>query len=282
LGITINYGNPEGLFHLEKAYQLNPRQPGLLNKLGTAYIKFNRHQEAAVWLRAALKKDSSDIVAKYFLSIADGRKPEKELREQYIEAIFDKFSESFEGLLERLGYKIPLIAREFIETIHGRNFKFKNMVDLGCGTGLGGMAFRDCAEQVTGIDISKSMLEKASLKNIYDTLLQGEVLGTLERSDTVWDLFLATDILVYFQELDPLFLAVRKRSAPGALFVFSTESSEIENFVIRVSGRTAHSSGYIHNLAELYNFTPVMEKRLFIRKEHEKWVEGDLFIYKLP
>jgi len=282
--ILITLGNPEGLKHLEHAYLLNPSQPGLLNKLGIGYFKFGKTQDAIVRLKAALKQDPDDNEVKYFLTIAEGRKPDKELEEQYVEEIFNKFSGGFEQhLVERLGYKIPTISREMILQIYGSDRKFMHMVDLGCGTGLGGHAFRDCTEQLTGIDLSEKMLQEAARKNVYDRLLHGEVITVLEKLDDFFDFFLAADMIVYFQELEALFESIRKKSAPGAVLVFSTESyDDHEDFIIRESGRIAHNSRYIHRLADSANIKIVAEQRLPLRKEHENWIEGDLYICELP
>jgi len=281
--LLVDYGNSQGLMHLEKANQINPHQEGLLNRLGTAYLKFNKPQEAVLRLNSALEQNPDDTVAKYFLCIATGRKPDKELRERYVEEIFNKYSVSFEqDLVERLGYKIPSTARETIENLYGSAIKFNHMADIGCGTGLGGLAFRDCTERLTGIDLSSRMLQKAAQKNIYDSLLHGEVIDVLDNLDGFFDFFLATDLLSYFQELNLLLTAIRNRSSAGALLVFSTESNDSVDFVVRESGRVAHSAKYIHALAETFNINIVAEKRLPIRKDHAKWIEGDLFICELP
>lgn len=246
------------------------------------YLKFDKPQEASVALRSSLQENPDDIVAKYFLCIAEGRKPGKILREEYVEKIFDEYSNRFEqDLVDNLGYRIPSIIRETIERLYGNDIKFSNMVDLGCGTGLGGLAFKDCPERLTGIDISARMLEKASEKNIYDSLVQGELIDVLDNTETSFDFFLAADIFIYFQELDPLFASIKNRSTAGALLAFTTESNDTEGIVIRKSGRIAHSPGYIRRITDEFNFKIVMEKRMPIRKDHKQWVEGDLFVCKV-
>jgi predicted TPR repeat methyltransferase len=73
-----------------------------------------------------------------------------------------------------------------------------------------------------------------------------------------------------------------KRSSSGALLVFSTEKNDIEDFFVRESGRIAHSTRYIQTVTETFNIKIFAEKRLPIRKDHAKWIEGDLFICELP
>ena len=48
-------------------------------------------------------------------------------------------------------------------------------LDLGCGTGLSGAAFKDRAGHLTGIDLSPAMIEKARSRGIYDSLAVADI-----------------------------------------------------------------------------------------------------------
>jgi predicted TPR repeat methyltransferase len=95
---------------------------------------------------------------------------------------------------------------------------FDNALDLGCGTGLSGQAFRSLVNRLEGVDISSKMVALAEQKKIYDALNVGEILDYLKPSTTYYDLFIAADVLAYFGNLAPLFENVKKRSAKGAYF----------------------------------------------------------------
>jgi len=282
--LLVDRKDIKGLKHLEKAYKINPNLPGLMTKLGVACLIFDKVGEARLFLEGALREDPSDIIARYYLCLAEGNKPDKELRKKYVEKLFDKYSDRFEEeLTDKLDYKIPTTSREILERIHGCPLRFDNMVDLGCGTGLSGQAFRDCTQRLTGIDLSGKMLQEASRKNIYDALIQGEIIQVLDASDSFFDFFLATDLLVYLQELVSLFTAIRNRASSGALLVFTTEShNNHEDYIFRESGRTAHNPQYIHRLTDRFNIKIAWEQRLPIRREASEWIEGDLFICQLP
>ena len=216
------------------------------------------------------------------MSLAEGRLPDKESRTKYVMKVFESNSETFEDhLVKKLEYKIPTVARERIERIYGSDIRFENMVDLGCGSGLSGIAFRGCAKNIVGIDLSRGMLDIASDKGVYDILLQGEIIEVLDGLDKEFDFFLATDFFIYLQELDNLFAAIKKKAAPGALFVFSTERHEGNSFAVSdKTGRTAYSVNYINALTEEFNFQTVEETRIPIRKEKGVWIEGELYILK--
>ena len=88
---------------------------------------------------------------------------------------------------------------------------FAHALDLGCGTGLAGVAFRDCVERLEGIDLSPGMVAEARAKGIYDALHVGEVVAHLKAAtDRQFDLILAADVLVYVGDLAPLFLEVAR------------------------------------------------------------------------
>ena len=44
------------------------------------------------------------------------------------------------------------------------------ILDLGCGTGLAGLAFQPLAARLDGVDLSPAMIEKARARGIYDHL----------------------------------------------------------------------------------------------------------------
>jgi hypothetical protein len=46
--------------------------------------------------------------------------------------------------------------------------RFGAMLDLGCGTGLGGAAFRAFVDRLVGVDLSPAMVAQASAKGLYD------------------------------------------------------------------------------------------------------------------
>ena len=60
-------------------------------------------------------------------------------------------------------------------------FKGGTVLDLGCGTGLMGQYLRDNAAQLIGIDLSAAMLEEARNKQIYDALVEGDIVEYCRR-----------------------------------------------------------------------------------------------------
>jgi predicted TPR repeat methyltransferase len=266
----------------QKALSLDPRLAGPNRQLGIACLESGNRSEAVSRLRIALQQKPDDVVARYFLSIAEGKLPDKDTRTEFVKDLFDHYSADFDThLVERLQYNVPAVARETLEKIFGNDLKFQNMVDLGCGTGLSGIAFRDCTEQMVGIDLSGEMLDRASGRKVYNTLLQGDISQVLDVLEQKFDFFLATDVVIYFQDLTGLFASIRDKAAREALLVFSTERYEGEGFAVTPTGRTAHSFDYIRTVAESFQFRIMEHLTIPIRKEKEGWIEGELYLLKL-
>ena len=63
------------------------------------------------------------------------------------------------------------------------------VLDLGCGTGLVGQAFKMDKNSFIGVDISQKMLDKAALKGVYANLIKADIvdfLQTLKLISLIW------------------------------------------------------------------------------------------------
>jgi predicted TPR repeat methyltransferase len=117
-------------------------------------------------------------------------------------------------------------------------------------------------------------------RGLYGRLIESDVeafLANAEAGQATYDLVVATDLLIYLGDLAGLFGLVAARLAPQALFAFSVETTEQENFTLLPSGRFAHSRAYIARLAER-DFRIVETKETTIRLEANQPVKGALVL----
>ena len=68
--------------------------------------------------------------------------------------------------------------------------------------------------------------------------------------------------------------------SPGALFVFSVENSERQDFILRSSGRYAQSHQYIYKLANTFGFCIESADPAQIRKHGNDFIQGTIYILK--
>ena len=70
-------------------------------------------------------------------------------------------------MVHDLGYRAPQILRSLAEMLMIGLDGPLDILDLGCGTGLAGEAFKSLARRLDGIDLSPLMIERAKGRGIY-------------------------------------------------------------------------------------------------------------------
>jgi predicted TPR repeat methyltransferase len=196
-----------------------------------------------------------------------------------VKNIFNDYARTFdEHLVNKLKYQTPIKLFQLIErSTPARDI---DVLDLGCGTGLMGVHLRQIAKTLTGVDLSEKMLQEAKRRGIYDELHCSdisEVLGTHDRS---YDLVVASDVFVYIGDLNPVFQLIKKSLKTNGLFCFSVEKSDADNFILRGTGRYAHSSKYIRDLAAALGFRVESIEAAVIRQESSRDVDGYISILR--
>lgn len=222
--------------------------------------------------------------------------------EEYIVGLYSGFAKDFDNLLVRkLHYETPALLRRLVDGVlpasrRGKSWA-RRAADLGCGTGLSGVAFRSCVKNMTGVDLSPEMVEKAKERQCYESLVVGDVETVLNRSNgeetksesshastRMYDLVFACDVFVYIGDLCSIFASVRNSLiSPDGLFSFSAECLDEDQavgngFVLQKCARFAHKLSYIEELANKFGFEIRATKRCAIRKNEGKDVAGILAV----
>lgn len=203
----------------------------------------------------------------------------------YVETLFDQHAEAFEDILvEQLGYAVPMMVRQRLQTLELG--PFKRLLDLGCGTGLTGESLRDMAEDITGIDISENMVEIAHEKGVYETLYVAEVEDFLDdNDDEPFDIITATDVLPYLGALEPLLFGAAENMEAGGVFIFSSETLPDEimagrPYMVGQHHRFAHSEAYVRERLAATGFDLVEITDINVRMQDGNPTPGHLVIAK--
>ena len=174
------------------------------------------------------------------------------MSETYVRRLFDQYAGRYDAALtERLAYRGPALLRDAVEQqmrAIGRPLYFPSMLDLGCGTGLGGAAFRAIADRLVGVDLSPAMIAQAESKGLYDRLAAANLADFLiaeAGSGVDYNLVLAADVFVYLNDLTPIVAAAARVLAPGALFAFTVETHAGDGVQLLPTLRYAHGEPYI-------------------------------------
>ncbi len=219
----------------------------------------------AAYLRFA---DADVMGAEARLALLGAAPTPASLPAAYVRTLFDQYAERFdEALLTRLEYRAPYQLRAAFDKAAPLAAASLRVLDLGCGTGLAGEAFRDRASWLAGVDLSPGMVAAARRKRLYDSLAVEEAVTALAARPAAYDLVVAADVLVYIGDLAPLFRAARHALAAGGYICVSTERADAGDYSLGRGCRYAHGRPYIERLAAETGFEVVLHEDAVCRQE---------------
>jgi len=268
---------PDAIDTVEALIKDHPNEALLYNMCGGCYASLGQLDMAVKNYEKALKIKPDYAVPQHMLNSLIGY-TSKEPPKEYIKNLFDDFAERFDdSLVQKLDYKLPFIMKELILKLDPNKSKFDKVIDMGCGTGLAGKGLRDISNNLTGIDISQNMVAKARELDVYDSLIVGDIVDTLNSSQEKYDLFIALDVFIYLGELTTIINTVRDCCNKNALFIFSVESQMGDGYSLLKSARYSHSERYVLKTAS-DGFKLIESQEVNLRKEKDGWIVGKIFI----
>jgi predicted TPR repeat methyltransferase len=230
---------------LEQTLELAPGYAAAWFTLGEVRDKAGDRDGAVAAFRKAAAADPQDRHGAKLHLIRLGAAPAAAMPESYVRTLFDVYAPKFDhALTQGLGYRAPELLLRAVQA-SGVPMKFSNALDLGCGTGLGGAAFKPFCERLAGVDLSPAMLAQARAKNIYDRLEAGDVVAFLQTETARYDLVLAADVYMYLDDLHPVLKAVAEVLDPNATVAFSVESHDGDGVLLRDTLRYAHGVAHV-------------------------------------
>ena len=245
---------------LAQALELAPGFAAAWFALGEIKNKAGDKDGAVAAFRAACDADPQDrhgaSLQLALLGAGDGAMPAG-----YVRALFDQYARDFDRALgEGLSYRAPALLLAAIAAACkdcGRAMRFGAMLDLGCGTGLAGAAFRAHVDWLIGVDLSPGMIAQARAKGLYDRLIVDDIMQFLAAeaaAQAQHHLVVAADVFTYFSDLAPIAAAIARVLAPGGLFAFTTEtqteSDDGAGAGLRATLRYAHSDEHVRAALE--------------------------------
>ena len=134
----------------------------------------------------------------------------------------------------------------------------KNILELGCGTGIHAKKFAELGYYVEGIDLSETMLRLAIDRQSVSEIAVSERLSFLEgdirsyesslRFDTIISLFHVMSYMISNEDLNQTFKTVKKHLKPQGIFIFdcwhgpgvlkdkpTSRSKSFENEIVSIS-----------------------------------------------
>jgi len=135
---------------------------------------------------------------------------------------YDAWASSYDRELANWGYEAPEQAAGLMKG-HLKGFETARILDCGCGTGMTGAALREAGAggELIGFDASRSSLETAREKKIYDRLEQADLNERLALADDSVDGILCIGVLTYLEE-ESIFREWLRILRPGGVVVFTS------------------------------------------------------------
>jgi predicted TPR repeat methyltransferase len=179
------------------------------------------------------------------------------MTDAYVRRLFDQYAAHYDtALTEQLGYRGPELLHSAVSRVMaagGQAMRFASVLDLGCGTGLCGAAFRQHADRLAGVDLSPAMIAQAAAKNLYDYLAVGEIEAFLAGEAATgkkYHLVLAADVFVYLNDLAPTLAAIARVLAPTGIIAFTVERNPGNGMKLLPTLRYAHADAYLRQTLE--------------------------------
>ncbi|MEO1427383.1 MAG: methyltransferase domain-containing protein, partial [Pseudomonadota bacterium] len=239
------------------------------DRLGTLYDLARSHEDAGEidmaedYFRRCLALDPADHcgVAIRLATLGVHPTPDK-APDAYVATLFDQHAAGFDKILTQdLGYAVPTQIAGMLQT--GGVTGLGRVLDLGCGTGLCGLALDGSYDYLVGVDLSEKMIDEAHGRDVYDLLYNHEAISfltawhqarqtaDLQVNHQPFDTVLAADVLPYLGSLDRLATAIADILAPGGRFIFSCETLADETafnaqgWTLTGQHRFAHGHDYL-------------------------------------
>lgn len=237
-----------------------------VNIAETLTLLHGQKPETAVKIAQNWHRQAPDNAFAVHICAALQGKLENENNQIYVEKLFDNFADNYELVLQKLDYGVVRSLRNFTGPVEG------TLVDLGCGTGLAGLAYQAAGTRLVGVDISEKMLAQARKKGIYKELIKADIVSWLLQKPQA-DAFVAADVFNYIGRLE----SVIDAAAPVKL-AFSTEDDHsVDTCRLTPSGRFAHNPEYVEKLLQKAGYHRIERQSSVLRTENGQPVKGTLW-----
>jgi predicted TPR repeat methyltransferase len=270
----------EAIHDLKKILTIDDRHIDTHCNLAAIYLKLKNSDAALTHYQIILKLTDKHVIANYMVSALTQLSIPDYAPLEYIKNLFDNYAFQFDmHLQDILQYRTPELLREQLNPFLRK--KKYNLLDLGCGTGLSGQSFIDISKKITGVDISRNMLNKAKEKGCYDILIEKDILEAVTELGEDFELILCIDTLVYFGKLNEFFEKIIPSLAIDGLLAFSIELGETTStYILQPNGRYQHAEIYVRQLAEKNRLKLLSCTNVVGRQQDGEPIETGLFIFQ--
>jgi predicted TPR repeat methyltransferase len=199
-----------------------------------------------------------------------------------VKASFDAYAPEFDRHIRSLGYRAPELVAEVLARRLCAADRGLDVLDGGCGTGLSAPLLRPYARQLTGVDLSPAMLDRARSTALYDCLVEGELGEFLVAHPQSFDVCVLVDVLIYFGDLRAILASAARSLRAGGLLVFSVEKSDQPGSHLHRTGRYSQHPEHVRAALDAAGFVAIEQADHHIRSEADTPVVGLIVSARRP
>jgi predicted TPR repeat methyltransferase len=268
----------EALAGFDRVVALDPGNAVGWNNRANTLVGLKRLEEAAECYGRALqiRPDLETAKSNRFLVLLQLKKVSR-IADFALRDMFDEVATRFDQLMvDGLDYRGHLHLRTLADAKLPPSKPPMRILDLGCGTGLVGDAFKDLAAggRLDGIDLAPRMIDVARKRGIYDDLILGDLETVLAAAGSSYDLIVSADTMVYLGDLAPTFKGVFNRLSAGGFYLFAVESKDGPGWEQTDVSRFRHSEAYLKEEAARSGLEYFAQMDCTLRYEREEPVPG--------
>jgi predicted TPR repeat methyltransferase len=272
----------EALAPLRQAVVQAPADAAAHLALAHACREAGAMEEAVAEARLAAAEPALAAQAGFLLAALGAAEAPDRAPAAYVRELFDQYAPRFDQALEKLGYRTPALLAEMLAEAGVP--RAQAVLDLGCGTGLSGVALAPFAKRLVGVDLSPRMLAAARARGIYHTLHEADLLDVLPRHPRGFGIIAAADVLNYLGDLSAVLPAMAAALAPGGIIAFSLERGEDAPGAPAASLgpglRYRHSPAALRAMAAKSGLGVLAEQSVVLRQEQGAPVKGLLWLLR--
>ncbi|MFZ5523770.1 MAG: tetratricopeptide repeat protein [Pseudomonadota bacterium] len=263
----------EAIESYREALNLSDAYKAAYEGLGVCYAELGEREQAIASFNRFLELDSGDNseVKMQLAKLNAGAVPER-FPAAVMLRNYEKKAQNWDSDVQRPGMEFlgPKHVHEMLEKLGLPQARQLDVLDIGCGTGVCGEYLRAYARRLEGVDLSPHMLEQAQKKGYYNKLECMEAVGFMQGCNRMFDLIVASGVLILFGDLAPVFQAAGRLLNPGGNFVFTLYRSESEAVAVRHNLHFAHSAAYVEETAQAANL------QVFLIEQHvHEYLSGE-------
>lgn len=260
----------------EQVVRLNPYHADAHYNMVLLYKKTHNLTKAKTHLSKAYAiKPDDERIGFMKSSLIDNISP-KSMPINFVRSLFDDYAAEYNKSLASLNYQLPALLSSYLQKYI--DIPLHLGIEIGCGTGLCAKAIKTRVQRLIGIDIARSMLEKAKALNEYAMLIQSDALTGLLSISEKPSMIIAADVLPYLGDLKRLFETVKKLLPKHGYFCFTTENSNESPFLLQNTSRYAHAHEYLHLLCKQFHFSINKQEKIVLRLNQNQPIYGSIFL----